>query len=101
MNYEEFKQDFIDEVTERIHEQDPDMRVSENTVNKLNESYDAITITPDGANVGVNLSINKFFDPMRRARALTSWWTERLRPLIALFSTDRTLMSIPSGIMSR
>lgn len=69
MNYEEFKQDFIDEVTERIHEQDPDMRVSENTVNKLNESYDAVTITPDGANVGVNLSINKFFDSYEEGKS--------------------------------
>ena len=42
MNYEEFKERFIEEVKEKLAEQGYDMNVSVNEVNKLNETYEAI-----------------------------------------------------------
>ena len=37
------------------------MNVSVNEVKKLNESYEAMTVTPEGARVGVNIGIERFY----------------------------------------
>lgn len=44
-------------------------RFSVNTVNKLNESYEAVTVTPEGSNIGVNIGIDKFYDAMENGRS--------------------------------
>jgi len=31
-------------------------------VEKMNESYEAMTVTPGGSNVGVNVNMEKFFE---------------------------------------
>ena len=46
MNYEQFKEEFIDAVKEQLAEQGLDMNVSVNEGKKLNESYEAMTVTP-------------------------------------------------------
>ena len=68
MNYEEFKEKFINEVKERLYEQGSDMNVSVNDVKKLNESYEAMTVTPEGARVGVNIGIERFYDAYNEGR---------------------------------
>ncbi len=68
MNYEEFKEEFIDAVKERLEEQGSDMNVSVNEVKKLNESYEAMTVTPEGARVGVNIGIERFYDAYDEGR---------------------------------
>lgn len=45
------------------------VKVSVNTVNKLNESYEAVTVTPEGSNIGVNIGIDKFYDAMENGRS--------------------------------
>ncbi len=61
MDYESFKEQFVQDVKERLNDQGADVKVSINEVKKLNDSYEAMTITPEGSNIGVNLSIDKFF----------------------------------------
>ena len=39
--------------------------VAVNTVNKLNDSYEAMTVTPEGSNVGVNVNIDRFYDAVQ------------------------------------
>lgn len=68
MNYEEFKEEFIDAVKERLEEQGSDMNVSVNEVKKLNESYEAMTVTPEGARIGVNIGIERFYDAYDEGR---------------------------------
>ena len=65
MDYENFKEQFVADVKDRLAEQGADVKVSVNEVNKLNESYEAITVTPEGSNIGVNMSIQKFYDAMQ------------------------------------
>ena len=48
MDYENFKEQFVADVKDRLAEQGADVKVSVNEVNKLNESYEAITVTPEG-----------------------------------------------------
>ncbi len=60
MDYESFKEKFVEDLKDRLDEQGGDVKVSVNTVNKLNESYEAVTVTPEGSNIGVNIGIDKF-----------------------------------------
>ena len=68
MDYEQFKEEFIDAVKERLEEQGSDMNVSVNEVKKLNESYEAMTVTPEGARVGVNIGIERFYEAYDEGR---------------------------------
>lgn len=48
MDYESFKEKFVEDVKDRLYEQGAEVDLSIHTVNKLNESYEAITVTPEG-----------------------------------------------------
>ncbi len=61
MDYESFKEQFIADVKDALTDQGQDMKISVSRINKLNESYEAITVTPEGSNVGVNMSLEKFY----------------------------------------
>ena len=71
MNYEQFKEEFIDAVKEQLAEQGLDMNVSVNEVKKLNESYEAMTVTPEGARVGVNVSLERFYEAYDEGRTMS------------------------------
>ena len=62
MNFEDFKEQFIEDVKARLDERGDDVTISVNTVNKLNESYEALTVTPIGSSIGVNVSIDRFYE---------------------------------------
>ena len=61
MDYGEFKEKLIQDVKDRLKEEGGAFDISVNVVKKLNESYDAITAMPEGDNIGVNVSIDKFY----------------------------------------
>lgn len=61
MDYENFKEQFVNDVKEKLYEQGTEVDITVNTVNKLNESYEAMTVKPEGSNIGVNIGIDKFF----------------------------------------
>jgi len=58
MNYEDFKQQIVDDLKDRLGE---DYKFSVNEVKKLNQSYEAVTVTPEGSNIGVNMSLDKLY----------------------------------------
>ena len=61
MDYENFKEQFVEDVKEKLYEQGTEVDITVNTVNKLNESYEAMTVKPEGSNIGVNIGIDKFY----------------------------------------
>lgn len=69
MDYESFKEKFVEDLKERLDEQGADVKVSVNTINKLNESYEAVTVTPEDSNIGVNIGIDKFYNAMENGRS--------------------------------
>ncbi len=69
MDYESFKEQFIEDVKDRLYEQGAEVNVSVHEVNKLNESYEAITVTPEGSNIGVNIGIDKFYDAIENGKS--------------------------------
>ena len=68
MDYESFKEKFVGDVKDRLYEQGAEVDLSIHTVNKLNESYEAITVTPEGSNIGVNIGIEKFYGAVEDGR---------------------------------
>lgn len=62
MDYESFKEKFVEDLKDRLDEQGADVKVSVNTVNKLNESYEAVTVTPEGSNIGVNIGMGEILE---------------------------------------
>ena len=60
MNYEEFRDELVDALQERLYESGNEVSITVNTVEKMNETYEAITITPDGSNIGMNLNLEVF-----------------------------------------
>lgn len=61
MDYEIFKERFVEDLKDKLYEKGVEADVSVNTVNKLNDSYEAVTINPVDDQIGVNISINKCF----------------------------------------
>ncbi|MCR5204892.1 MAG: DUF5688 family protein [Lachnospiraceae bacterium] len=64
MDYTEFKDQIIEDLKERFAEHGTDMDISINTVEKLNQSYEAITVKPVGESIGVNMPVSKFYDQL-------------------------------------
>ena len=61
MNYEEFKDRFKEDIQMRLDVAGIDASISMNSVKKLNENYEAMTVTPEGSNIGVNIPVEKLF----------------------------------------
>jgi hypothetical protein len=62
MDYENFKDRFVEDLKDKLYEKGIEADVTVNTVNKLNDSYEAATIKPVDDKIGVNISINKCFE---------------------------------------
>ena len=64
MDYENFKEQFLNDVKDELADAGTNVSITVNTVNKLNESYEALTVTPEGSNIGVNLPIERFYNAL-------------------------------------
>ena len=60
MNNEEFKNEFVDAVKEALYERGNEVDIKITTVEKMNESYEAMTVTPEGSNIGMNMNLEVF-----------------------------------------
>ena len=69
MDYENFKEIFVDDLRDKLYESGADVRVEVHNVNKLNESYEAVTVTPEDSNVGVNIGIDKFYEALDNGKS--------------------------------
>ena len=68
MDYENFKERFVEDLRDKLYESGAEVNISVHTVNKLNESYEAVTVTPEGSNIGVNIGIDKFYEALDNGR---------------------------------
>ena len=51
MDYESFKEQFVEDVKNKLYEQGSEAEITVNPVNKLNEHYEAMTVKPEGDRV--------------------------------------------------
>ncbi len=61
MDYESFKQEFTEDIKKELFEQGIEVQTSLNHVEKANMSYEALTVSPEGSNIGVNFPIEAAF----------------------------------------
>ena len=61
MDYERFKEDFQDALKDVLAGRGADVEVESRRVEKMNDSYDAITVKPVDSAIGVNISIEKAY----------------------------------------
>ena len=62
MDYENFKDQFVEDVKQSLQERGiDDVNITFNKVEKMNESYEAMTVTPEGNSIGMNLNLDKLF----------------------------------------
>ena len=68
MNYEEFKEKIKEDLGSALEAQDIRANISERHVEKLNSSYDALSVTPEGSNIGVNANLSSMFDAIENGQ---------------------------------
>lgn len=61
MNFEEFKEKFIENVKQVLKQDGIEAAFTIHGVKKINEAYEAVTVTPEGSKIGVNVNMNQFF----------------------------------------
>ena len=59
MDYERFKEGFQDALKAELAVRGADVELTARRVDKMNESYDAITVRPTDSSIGVNISVEK------------------------------------------
>ena len=59
MDYENFKEQIVEEVKSGLYEKGFEVNVTTQHVDKLNDGYDAMTITPADSNIGMNINISQ------------------------------------------
>lgn len=61
MDYERFKEGFQDALKAELAVRGADVELTARRVDKMNASYDAITVRPVDSSIGVNISVEKAF----------------------------------------
>lgn len=63
MNYEEFRDKLAEDLQESLYERGfEDVSIKFNDTTKANVSYEAMTVTPAGSNIGISLNTEAFFE---------------------------------------
>ena len=68
MDYEQFKVAFAEDLKTNLQKLGIEADVSEHHIEKLNDSYDALSVTPKGSSIGVNANLDEIFHAMERGR---------------------------------
>lgn len=68
MDFENFKEQLIEDIKIGLYEKGYEVTVTQNHVDKLNDSYDAMTITPIDSNVGMNINLDSLYESMSEGR---------------------------------
>lgn len=61
MNFEDFKDQVIEGVQEGLYEKGFNVSAASRSVEKMNDSYEALTITPNDSNVGMNINLTQLY----------------------------------------
>lgn len=63
MNYSKFKESFIEDVKKELYESGiAAVEITTYQLEKMNEAYEAMSVRPEGGNIGVNFRIENYFN---------------------------------------
>lgn len=68
MDYENFKEQIAEEVKAGLYEKGFEVDVTTRHVDKLNEGYDAMTVTPVDSNIGMNINVSQLYEQMESGK---------------------------------
>lgn len=68
MDYEQFKVAFAEDLKTNLQKLGIEADVSEHHIEKLNDSYDALSVTPKGSSIGVNANLDEIFHAIERGK---------------------------------
>lgn len=68
MDYEQFKVAFAEDLKTNLQKLGIEADVSEHHIEKLNDSYDALSVTPKGSSIGVNANLDEIIHAIERGR---------------------------------
>lgn len=95
MNYEEFKNEFMETLQERLAEKGNEVRSSVTNVEKMNESYEAITVIPAESNIGMNLNLGVFSEAFENGVAFDET-VEQVNYKVEDYLSDMPIFDIQS-----
>lgn len=62
MDYENFKEQLVDKIKENLTEKGmDDLNIKIQPIEKMNGNYEAMTVTPEGSNIGLNYNLTSAF----------------------------------------
>lgn len=63
MDFEKFREQFMEDVKEAYGKASGrEVTVSSHKINKMNDSYEAITVSPKGSSIGLNLNVDAYYE---------------------------------------
>lgn len=68
MYYEQFKERIEEDLHQALADHGIDANLSQHHVEKLNASYDAISVTPEGSHIGVNANLSAMFEAIENGQ---------------------------------
>ena len=66
--YEQFKERIEEDLHQALADHGIDANLSQHHVEKLNASYDAISVTPEGSHIGVNANLSAMFEAIENGQ---------------------------------
>lgn len=76
MEYEKFKEQFVEDLKERLEAGGEKFSVDLNAVQKMNQNYEAVTVKPEDAIIGVNLNMTEIYERYDRGMSYDSLVSE-------------------------
>ena len=68
MDYEQFKERIEEDLHQALADHGIDANLSQHHVEKLNASYDALSVTPEGSHIGVNANLSAMFEAIENGQ---------------------------------
>lgn len=68
MDYEQFKERVEEDLHQTLADHGIDVNLSQHHVEKLNASYDALSVTPEGSHIGVNANLSAMFEAIENGQ---------------------------------
>lgn len=68
MDYEQFKERIEEDLHQALADHGIDANFSQHHVEKLNASYDALSVTPEGSHIGVNANLSAMFEAIEKGQ---------------------------------
>ena len=68
MDYEQFKERIEEDLHQALADHGIDANFSQHHVEKLNASYDALSVTPEGSHIGVNANLSAMFEAIENGQ---------------------------------